>query len=255
VFNLWNLTDVEKTHKVIHVSSHPIGPEVYGLALNPDKKLLAVGTKDGKLRVWDIGDPREPKGVEIPHAHGNENQPVEAISFSHDGSLLATGGEDQQVVLWKVTSSDSGIQVKAIPGTLSQSQSILSLTFSSDGKTLAAGDAEGVTCLYQVANRSSIGAHACLVGHLPGEIGGVEVVKFAHLGHGETVLLTAGTGQPVLAWKSILWSLGDTDGVDQAIANDVCALASRNLTSDEWNNAFASTNLAGDRHQTCPEYP
>jgi len=255
VFNLWDLTDVEKTHKIAHLSSHPIRSEVFGLALNPTKKLLAVGTRDGKLRVWDISDPREPRGVEIPHAHGNENQPVEAISFSHDGSLLATGGEDQQVVLWRVASSGSGIQVKAIPGALSQSQSILSLTFSSDGKTLAAGDAEGVTCLYQVANRSSIGVHSCLVGHPLGEAGGVESVKFAHLGHGETVLLTAGTGQPILAWKSILWNLEDSDGVDQAIANDACALASRNLTSDEWNNAFASTNLAGDRRQTCPEFP
>lgn len=258
VFNLWDLTNVKRSGTAEYLSSSkPLPTEIHRLTFNPTYPLVAAGTADGKTRVWNVSDPTDPHGIKIKHARGNENQSVDAIAFSRDGSLLASGGEDQQVVLWRVRRSDSGkMKVEGTPETLTQSQTIFSLAFSPDGKTLAAGDGDGTTCLYEVTTRHLIGSPYCLQGYGSESVnGGIDALKFAHLGDGKLVLLTAGTGQPLVAWDSILWNLSNDDGVEKRITEDVCALAGRNLTPDEWNSVFSSTKLAGNRHQTCAQYP
>jgi WD40 repeat protein len=255
-FNLWDLT-AAAAEKVVHLSSsRPLETWIGCLALSPRYPLIAAGAGDGKTRVWDVSDPRHPQGIRIRHARGNENQAVDAIAFSRDGSLLASGGDDQQVVLWKVSRDGSGrVAVERTPGTLLQGQSILALAFSPSGDTLAAGDAEGVTCLYDVATRREIGSDSCLLGHDTELIeGGIDTVKIARLG-GETVLLTAGAEQPIVAWSSVLWNGSHAGPVERTIADDACALAHRNLTENEWSSVFASTELADQRDRTCPRYP
>jgi hypothetical protein len=120
-----------------------------------------------------------------------------------------------------------------------------------------AGDAEGNACLYGVASRHAIGGGACLLGHRTDLErtggGGIQAAEFARLPDGETVLLTAGTGQEIVAWKPILWNLGGGNGVESEITKDACALAGRDLSDYEWNAIFASTKLAGDHHSICPE--
>jgi WD40 repeat protein len=256
ILNLWDASDVAASGVVPHLSSRRLpGTRINQVAFSPANPLVAVGSGDGKMRVWDVSDPSSPDGIKIHHAHGNESQPVAALTFSPDGRLLASGGLDQQVVLWKVTEHGSRpLTVDATPGTLLQSQTIFSLAFSPDGKTLAAGDGDGGTCLYEVETRKAIGGSACLPGHSSRQ-GGIKAVAFAHVPGMGTALLTAGTAQPVVAWNPILWNLGDEDRVDQAVADDVCALARRNLTTYEWSAIFDGTNLAGDRHPTCPQYP
>jgi len=257
VFNLWDLTRVKETGEIAYLSSsRPLKTEILQLSLSPTAPLVAAGADDGKTRIWDISDPRKPDGIEIKHARGNENQPVSAIAFSRDGSLLASGGEDQQVVLWRVQRRDAGhLTVKRTPETLAQTQTIFSLAFSPDGKTLAVGDGDGATCLYEVATRQVIGGPDCLLGPHSESQGGVDALKFAQLRGQEPMLLSAGAGQPIVAWDSLLWDLSEDDGVEDEIAGYLCTLAGRNLTRDEWNSVFVSTDLAGDRRQTCPQYP
>jgi WD40 repeat protein len=253
--NLWDLTDATKGGAITHLHRLPVGGEIRRIALSPTEPLLAVGSESGKLRLWDVADPHAPGKIKVKQARGNENQPLDAVAFSPDGSLLASGGEDQQVVLWRVAPQGSGPPtVTAIPGTLVQGQSIFSLGFSPDGKTLAAGDSEGSTCLYELASRHLIG-DACLRGERSERLhfGGTEATKFARLPDGSTVLLTAGAGQSIVSWNSILWNLSDDDGVESEITKYVCVLAGRDLSGYEWNAIFASTNLAGDRQPRCRE--
>lgn len=257
VLDLWDLGDVEEG-RISHLSRRKIGSsKISNVTFSPASPFVAAATEDGKLRLWDVSDPTRPEGFRIRHAHGNENQPVEAIAFSPEGSWLATGGLDQQVVLWELAEDDSGRpSVNQMQGPLLQGQTVLSLAFSPDGSTLAAGDTGGIVCLYEVAHRRAIGARSCLVGSDTSGlgVGGMEDVEFIRLDGGGTTLLSAGTAQPIVAWNSILWSLSDADPVGEAIEKSVCALAGRNLTSAEWSSAFASTELDGNREKTCPEY-
>jgi WD40 repeat protein len=258
VFNLWDLTDVEKEGRIVYLSSRRTKgvARIFDLAFNPSSALVAAAAEDGKMRVWDVSHPRHPQGIAFKNPRGNENQAVYAVAFSRDGNWLASGGADQQVVLWRVAHRDSGeVAVEETAGTMSEGTAIFALAFSPDDKTLAASNATGATCLYQVESRQAIGDRSCLHGHTVGAKGWVRTVKFARLAGGEPVLLTAGNAQPITAWNSILWNLSDSDRVEEAITADVCTLARRNLTEYEWRSVFASTNLAGDRHQTCPDYP
>jgi WD40 repeat protein len=256
--NLWDLTGVKGGGGVVPLSSTPTRSHLFQVAYDPEHELLAAAPRNGELKVWDIAHPRSPASVEVDR-NGTEKQAILTVAFSPDGSQLATGGRDHQVVLWRVHSDDSGpVSVKATPGTLLQLQVITSIAFSPNGKTLAAADGGGNICLYEVDNRHLIGDRSCLRGYnistLP-QSGGIEATTFARLPDGETALMTAGKAEPIVAWNSLLWNLDDSQQASQSIRDDVCALARRNLREHEWSAVFASTKLAGDRRQTCPQYP
>ncbi|HEX5990121.1 MAG TPA: hypothetical protein VFY75_07905 [Solirubrobacterales bacterium] len=254
VFNLWDLSRAKETGEIDHLSSRPLETEIRQLSFSPGAPLLAAGTDDGKTRVWDVSDPRDPDGVTIKHARGNENQPVTAIAFSRDGSLLASGGQDQQVVLWRVRGAPGNVTVEGTPQTLVQTQTIFALAFSPDGETLAVGDGDGATCLYDVATRQVIGSGSvCLLGPHTESEGGVNALKFANLRGQKPVLLSAGTGQSIVRWDSLLWNLSEDDQVEDQIAGYLCTLAGRNLTPDEWSSVFLPTDLADDYHGTCDQ--
>ena len=67
------------------------------VAFSPDQRVLAAGTEDGHLELWDarsgaaLGEP-------IQAAAGT----VEAISFSPDGRLIAVSSADLTATLWDV---------------------------------------------------------------------------------------------------------------------------------------------------------
>jgi WD40 repeat protein len=259
VVNLWDVTDAAGKGKVAHRSSRPVKSEIHQVAVSPEGPLVAAGAEDGKLRVWDVSDPSQPQEIKAPRSRrGNGSKPpVYAVAFSPDGTLLASAGKDRQVVLWRVAREGPGLAVRATRGSLTQTGITFSLAFSPDGKTLAAGNGIGNTCLYALGSRTPIGGSACLHGHSTAYMkrGGIKSVMFARVPGGGTSLLTAGTGQPIVAWDSLLWNLSDSDRVEQAIAREVCELAGRNLNAYQWKAVFRSTNLADERHQTCPQYP
>ncbi|MGN6586665.1 MAG: nSTAND1 domain-containing NTPase [Solirubrobacterales bacterium] len=255
VLNLWDLTAAEHGGRIVHLASVPTPTHLFEVSFDPKLPLIAAAARNGGVRLWDISDLHDPRPVRPTHRGEAEDQAVLAVSFSPDGSLLASGGRNQQVKLWQVSEGDSGaIAVRGTPGTLLQRQTITALAFSPGGETLAAADGGGNICLYEVDNRHLIGDRSCLRGYNTSVLkqnGGIEAMRFVRLSSGATVLLTAGRGQPIVAWNSLLWNLSDSAPAEEAIARDVCALAGRNLNPDEWSAAFASTSFAGDPHETC----
>ena len=69
------------------------------VAFSPDRKLLASGSTDNTVRLWDVGS-RQPLALPLaPH-----KSRVTSVAFSPDGKLLASGGGDGSVRLWEVAS-------------------------------------------------------------------------------------------------------------------------------------------------------
>ena len=117
------------------------------VALSPDGKILATGSQDGNVRLWDVSTQQE---IGAPMSSGLE--PVETVAFSRDGTTLAAASSGGTIQLWNVTTrQEAGTTMAAGTGAAG------ALAFSPDGKLLAAGGQDGDIRLWDTATQSQQG--------------------------------------------------------------------------------------------------
>jgi len=134
--------------------------DVKGIAFSPDGNVLASGSWDNTIILWDIAN-RTPIGPPLT-GHGGE---VNSVAFSPDGNTLASGSSDSTIILWNVTNrSPIG------PPLTGHGSAVNGVAFSPDGNTLASGSSDSTIILWNVTNRSPIDPP--LIGH-GGAVNGV----------------------------------------------------------------------------------
>src|SRR5690606_8835907 len=94
---------------------------VNSITFSPDGKLIASGSYDKTIRLWDVAT-----GAPTAALEGHSNC-TDSIAFSPDGKLLASASDDGTIRLWDVATK----VYKIIFRTSSEIQRV---SFSQDGK-------------------------------------------------------------------------------------------------------------------------
>jgi sugar lactone lactonase YvrE len=99
--------------------------KVWSVAFSPDGSLVASGSVDNTLRLWQVSE-----GSLLRTMLGHPF-PILEVSFSPDGTILATGSTDGILRLWRVSDARLLTTLQGHAGW------IMSLAFSPDGLFLA----------------------------------------------------------------------------------------------------------------------
>ncbi|HMD83087.1 MAG TPA: LpqB family beta-propeller domain-containing protein [Terriglobia bacterium] len=165
---------------------------IYSIAWSADGKLLASGSYDKMVKLWDAATGQEVKNLQ------DHIDAVFAVAFSPDGKHLASGSQDRSVKIWDIASgqrlytlgdatdgltsmaySPSGFQIAAagydktiyvwqvgdsdgrlLRSLIADEDSILALAWTPDGKMLVTSSSDGSIRFRDAATLDPIGVIA-----------------------------------------------------------------------------------------------
>jgi WD40 repeat protein len=157
---------------------------VRSVAFRPGGTMLASGSRDRSVRLWDLNTAR---CVWVLKGHADE---VDSVAFSPNGKILASGGRDKTVRFWNP-------DTRQLLGILNGHQDeVDSVAFSPDGKVLAAGSRDHMVRLWTVETQQAL--EPPLIGHT----GQVSSLAFSPDGE-----ILASGGRDNMVW---LWDMEKT---------------------------------------------
>jgi len=161
---------------------------VTALVFSPDGTLLASGSWDGTVKVWELASGRL-------RWTGRHTKQVNRVVFSLNGTLLASGGDDATIRLWEVS---SGMELQ----TLAQPEPVSVLAWSPAAALLASGDRVGTIRLWALTRVSAV-----CVQEQQGHAAWIEGLSFAPDGR---TLASASYDRTVKLWTLVPWQAHNT---------------------------------------------
>ncbi|MDF0556731.1 tetratricopeptide repeat protein [Kamptonema sp. UHCC 0994] len=103
---------------------------VQAVAISPDGKIIASGSDDSTIKLWDIKTGKELKTFSHPSSLTNNS--IQSIAFNPNGKIIASGSSDSTVKVWDIT---TGEEIKTEQ--MKHSNQVTSIAFSRDGEVIA----------------------------------------------------------------------------------------------------------------------
>jgi len=152
--------------------------EIYDASPSPDGKLVAAGTKNGAIHLWDTQNNWTMRSL------SGHDGPVVRVAFAPDALTLFSAGDDGTVRVWEI---ESGQAEKLSAG----NKALNDLALSADGSTLAAIGEDG---LVQVWNAET--------GQTIQSIGPNESSKLAVALSADGTIVAAGDDENIQLWDT-----------------------------------------------------
>ena len=116
--------------------------EIFGLAFDPNNQVVASGSGDESIRLWDVNTGR------IQTILKGHTAPVRTLDFSPKGRFLASGASDKTTRVWDLKTGKEVVSFSSVFG------NIRAVAFSPDGEILAStGDGGSLRLLDWKANK------------------------------------------------------------------------------------------------------
>lgn len=180
------------------------GVAVTAVAFNFDNRVLAIGTEDGTVQLWDSATGENRFTLE-----GNSGG-VTSLAFGAGTYMLAVGTGDGQVRLWDTATGEaSGTQQ-------SHDAAVTSVAFQLDGFLIASGAADGSVMLSDISQSAEMPA---LVEPDQVPVGGLAFSL-------DGMLLAAGGGSSIRVWDTSSWEL------QAELETEISGIASVSFTPD-----------------------
>ena len=155
---------------------------VRSLAWSPDGQILASGSRDTTIQLWDTASGR------LYHTFSSHSDEVYGLAWSPDGQKLASGSGDATVRLWNVAA-------KKLQQTLTGHHSaVRSVAWSPDGRFLASGSTDDTVRYWDFETRN--------VGALEGHTNQVTSVSFSS---NSRFLASKATDGTIRFWRTDTW--------------------------------------------------
>ena len=131
---------------------------VSALAIAPNSKQFATGTRTGEIRIFDL-----PSGEERAKIDAFPNRQVLALAISPDGKTLASGAYTQTAILWDTSDGKEASKLTGHRGV------VTALAWSDDGTYLATGERHGSILLWNMRDNDRLVKK--IVAHTDGRLG------------------------------------------------------------------------------------
>jgi small GTP-binding protein len=113
---------------------------VYSVAIDLQRGLLASGSRDSTVKLWETTSGR------LLHTLEGHKDSVYSVAFDRSGDTLASGSIDGTVKLWEAT---SGRLLRTLEG---ETDAVYSVAFDRSGETLASGGRDTTVKLWEATS-------------------------------------------------------------------------------------------------------